>query len=1285
MASLTKRPLKQVPIDDLGGGLNEIGNVVPIRECSICENFRASEDGLTKKKRKGLSKIDSTYDFGTKKVFGIYGIEEEEGVDITAFLENEIKLKSGNDWNSIFNPTKQIDKPVSVAQDKGLVFVAGYEKLITLKKGQANYSGIEAPVSAPTVEAIGAPTDYKVAEYLESNQDRCGKLRSNAEQTLLSQSFKLEFDYELNRINLKLRKIGSPTGNLWAEIHQTRSATSTTKNASPGIVGQGTGNLDVSTIKTSFLKVTDTTIAFVSETKKITDTNNGLAGFLTGEKIKVTGSAENDGTYTIATGGVEGEIVVSEDLVDEDAGASITIDTVYELTFSGTKPDLSKEETYYLVVYGDFTVDAGDFIEVGFDCSSPDYPGGKYFEIEETNGSLSWKSYGTVDLVFELYGKKLEDMSLLKCGVLETDMPIPLRFGIDPELYLLSQSFKASEGMELSKIKLSLAKVGFPSDYVWVEIHSSQAGTSEDKGDSDNIVGQPSDDVQCGDIPDDYTWVEFTFSGTKPSLTKDATYYIVLYTIYEVIYPHYINWIINYPVPLMDDAQGYYLDSSLTWHIIGGGNYDFSFELIGIGTSELKAQEYPFKNLDDIKELREADEATLLAQEFQVFEVSDVTKVKVFVSKVGSPTGNIWAEIHRSQGGTSTDKDLSDAIVGKASDDVDVSTLSAFPDYGADKVTDTSIAFVSAEKKITDTNNGLAGFLTGDKIKVTGSASNDGTYIVATGGVAGEIVVEEDLVEEEAGESVSIEKIWVTFTFSVEKPRLDPDTIYYLVIYGDFDISPTDYVRLGMDKINPQYSLGKRWDIDEELEWTEKDSIDLIFEIYMSTSDVVGDYSFVVTFIRGGDYQCESNPSPPSEKITLASGSIFRLTNIPVSDDPEVTDKGIYRTKAGGEKRYWEVTIENDVTEHDTGATDDGLGDEVSFDNNPPPLGDSIEIWDDQLWVSGVPGFIEGLFRSRRGYLEQFPDTAISYIPLREDQSDRVVRAIEFDNYLYPFKTSSIWVISRSGTSYVIDKIVNGTGTVAGASIVECNMKEGRALVFLSNHYRIEIMDRLGRLIAPELSAKVKRTLKSINKEYAHRSTAQSYDGHEYRLSIPTGSSNVPNKVIVFDYLKRNFYVDTHYQNMCSLSTTNLASGRRETIFGTDSGEALKIDEDATTDDGHIIDAKFRTGWMGGSLWKRLRKIWLDYVLPADKNLLFKVYSNFRETPDLSIFLPGSTPSGIDAELRNIIHRKLKTAVNGDYFSFYFANSEDVGGDLRINKIWLYIQIEKSKRTVKAS
>jgi hypothetical protein len=54
--------------------------------------------------------------------------------------------------------------------------------------------------------------------------------------------------------------------------------------------------------------LTASTIAFVEGTKKITDSGNGLAGFLTGMRIKVTGTTNNDGTYTVATGGVAAEI-----------------------------------------------------------------------------------------------------------------------------------------------------------------------------------------------------------------------------------------------------------------------------------------------------------------------------------------------------------------------------------------------------------------------------------------------------------------------------------------------------------------------------------------------------------------------------------------------------------------------------------------------------------------------------------------------------------------------------------------------------------------------------------------------------------------------------------------------------------------------------------------------------------------------------------------------------------------------------------------------------------------
>jgi len=1142
MARLTKTPLAEQPIFDLGGGINEaaLPNDLPIRECLIAENVRVSDDGKSKQKRKGLSKIDALYDFASKKVFGIYGIEEPEEVSVAAFLEDDIQYKSGGVWGSIFSPTKTIDKQVSISQDKGLVFMAGYEKLITLKDGEAFYSGVVAPQTAPTVALQNASTDVKITEYAESNQDHAGELRALAANTLLAQSFKLEAPCDASKIKLKLRKIGSPTGTLWVEIHYARGGTSEAKETSAYIVGQATDDLDVSALTGSF------------ETK--------------------------------------------------------------ELTFSGTKPSLSADTTYYIVVYGGgtFAVNATNFVEVGFDCSNPSYEDGKYWKID---GSLDWTGSNAVDLVFELYGYSTSSESLLQFGALETGY----NYDVWTDLWkMLAQSFKLPFASTVDKIKLPVNKwygnksKAFPGE-CWVEIHSSMAGTSEDINDSANQVGDASDVIDITDMSEDFEWIEFSFSGTKPSLAADTTYYLVFYAGFDVLRYTEGNWL-----EWSYESGNYYADGGM-WRIANdmswidlSGVGDFSFEVIGRATSELLFREYNFDNLDDIKGLRETTSQSILSQSFKVLKASDVSKVKLYLSRVGTPAGVMWVEIHSAQGETSASKGLSANIVGgasAASDNVDVATISPFPAYG-----------------------------------------------------------------------------WISFAFSGTKPTLEIDKEYYLVIYGSYGVSTSDFIKIGMDKMDPTYTNGSRLEINGTLDWTEQDFIDLMFEVYLLTSDLSGEYSYLVTFYRGGNYPCESNPSPVSEKITFTAGKSGNITNIPVSPDSHITHKKLYRTKADEADHYWLVTLENSVTTFEDSIGDGGLGDLVSYDNYVPPAGDQIEIWDDMLWVCGVEGYPEGLFRSRQNYLEQFPAPLTSYIPLREDQSDRVMRPVEFNNYLYPFKTSSIWVISRSGSDYVVDKIVDGTGTFAANSIVKCNMKEGRVLIFLTNHYRLAIMDGYGRLILPEVSNKIKKTLDGINKDYAYRSVAQNYIGrNEYRLSIPTGTSTVPNKTIVFDYMKMNFYVDTHYCNMRSLSTTNITEGRRETIFGTNNGEALKIDETVTTDNGQPIDSKFRTGWIGRSSWKELKEILIDYVLPEDKNMIFKVYSNFRETPDLSLVLPGNTPSGVDPALRDVIHKKVKTGSSGNFFSFYFGNSGDSGGEWRVGNLYLYLKKRKPKETVKAT
>ena len=74
-------------------------------------------------------------------------------------------------------------------------------------------------------------------------------------------------------------------------------------------------------------------------------------------------------------------------------------------------------------------------------------------------------------------------------------------------------------------------------------------------------------------------------------------------------------------------------------------------------------------------------------------------------------------------------------------------------------VTDTTIAFAATTPgTITDTNNQLAMFKTAEVIVITGSASNDGTYNVSTGNVAGTIRTTEATLLEGAAATVSIAK-----------------------------------------------------------------------------------------------------------------------------------------------------------------------------------------------------------------------------------------------------------------------------------------------------------------------------------------------------------------------------------------------------------------------------------------------------------------------------------------------------------------------------------------------
>lgn len=67
------------------------------------------------------------------------------------------------------------------------------------------------------------------------------------------------------------------------------------------------------------------TLSFDATTKRINDSASGLAFIVTDDVIAVSGSTSNNGVFRVTDGGQADYVVVSEDLVNENAGQAVTI------------------------------------------------------------------------------------------------------------------------------------------------------------------------------------------------------------------------------------------------------------------------------------------------------------------------------------------------------------------------------------------------------------------------------------------------------------------------------------------------------------------------------------------------------------------------------------------------------------------------------------------------------------------------------------------------------------------------------------------------------------------------------------------------------------------------------------------------------------------------------------------------------------------------------------------------------------------------------------------------
>ncbi len=127
-----------------------------------------------------------------------------------------------------------------------------------------------------------------------------------------------------------------------------------------GTINYATGAYSV-TFNTAPAQITKTASTISFNTAQILDSGNGFvtAGFLIGQKVKVTGSASNNNIFTI-TNVAAGILTVAEAVVIEGAGASMTLATVITTSYfwedatSGGVADFSYTSPTRLAGEGNF-------------------------------------------------------------------------------------------------------------------------------------------------------------------------------------------------------------------------------------------------------------------------------------------------------------------------------------------------------------------------------------------------------------------------------------------------------------------------------------------------------------------------------------------------------------------------------------------------------------------------------------------------------------------------------------------------------------------------------------------------------------------------------------------------------------------------------------------------------------------------------------------------------------------------------------------------------------------
>lgn len=312
---------------------------------------------------------------------------------------------------------------------------------------------------------------------------------------------------------------------------------------------------------------------------------------------------------------------------------------------------------------------------------------------------------------------------------------------------------------------------------------------------------------------------------------------------------------------------------------------------------------------------------------------------------------------------------------------------------------------------------------------------------------------------------------------------------------------------------------------------------------------ITGSYSYWVSFWTVDQYgnpEFESNLGPQANIVDAAQAN--NLSNIPISPDPSVHGRYIYRS-GGTEDQVYQVrilydnvaTTSNDEEMTDLQVVEEGITHTLDHDPPPPGAADLCGPYFDHLIAWNAPGYVNRIWWTKQmepgywpGANPQIDEGNWADVG---DDGEPIIRCVQHPNFLMIYKERSVWRLLGDPDSLysIISRLSGNVGLVGARAITTIGANDyfqGPVGIYVSNGDAVNLVSdqKLDPMFRGDLFqySAAQAPIAGLNLTPAIRalSSMAERDGRLW-FSYADANNSLPNTSLTFDPLSGRWAVDS--------------------------------------------------------------------------------------------------------------------------------------------------------------